>query len=122
MTKARLSKPLQIEDTTFDPHVFRIRQIEAPVLQERNFVPVDGSLDKWEGKYKGHECTIYFPPLYPVQPLEFYWKRVPRGFHNVVEVNRLCSEQLLYDRRWTPDTTVETIFEALDTHPYFAGK
>jgi ubiquitin-protein ligase len=54
--------------------------------------------------------------------LEFYWKRTPPGFHDVVDENRLCTEQLLYDEEWTPDITVETIFEALDTHKYFAGK
>ena len=121
-TTTMISEPLKNEDAASDPHVLRIERIDAPVLRNRGFVPVNGSMDQWEGKFRRYRCTIYFPPLYPAHPFEFYWKRTPRGFHNVVEKNRLCVEALLDDEKWSPAITVETILEALETHEYFTRK
>jgi hypothetical protein len=108
-----------VNENKFDPHALRIERIEAPVLRERGFVPLDNSMNQWQGVYKGYPCTVYFPPLYPAQPLEFRWKHTPPGFPNVIDENRLCTEHLVYEGVWTPDITIETVLEALDTHPYF---
>jgi hypothetical protein len=112
------SKTLRIEISNFDPRKIRIEKLEAPVLQERGFKSIDETMTTWRGKYKGYPAQIVFSSEYPAVPFQWYWDEVPNGFGNVID-NQLCIEALLDNNAWTPEMTVETVFEGLDSHPYF---
>jgi len=106
----------------FDLRLPRIKMLEEPFLRKKGFRPVDEQLTVWVGQYKGYGVQIVFPHDYPAVPFAWYWEWNPPGFPHVVEGNRLCIEALLYYEKWAPDMTVETIFEALDSHWYFRDK
>ena len=116
--KTKGDRTLRINIQSYDPRIARIETLEAPVLRERGFKPVDESLATWKGKYNGYPAQIFFQPEYPAVPFQWHWNRVPDGFGNVVG-SQLCIEALLDRNAWTPEMTVETVFEGLDSHPYF---
>lgn len=121
VTKIKKRRPIEVSITNYDPRLARIKQKEEPTLRERKFKPIDNSLTTWTGSYKGHRTQIVFPQDYPAVPLQWYWDKAPSGFINVVD-NQLCIEALLNKEKWAPDITVETIFDELDSHPYFRRK
>jgi len=121
VTRIQNRRPIEVSITNYDPRLARIKQKEEPALKDRGFRPVDNSLTTWTGSYKGHRVQILFPQDYPAVPLQWFWEKVPSGFLNVID-NQLCIEALLNKEKWAPDITVETIFDELDSHPYFRRK
>lgn len=114
-------KTIQVNITNYDPRIIRIRNREEPSLTNRGFRPTDDNLTTWTGRFKGYPVRIYFPYDYPAVPFKWYWQKIPSGFHNVIN-NELCVQALLNNSKWTPDLTVETIFESLESHRYFRGR
>lgn len=116
--KNRTPPMLLVNAQNFDPRIARIKGLEAPILQERGFRPTDDYMASWKGRYEGHPVQIYFPSEYPAVPFQWHWGQVPSGFEHVVG-SKLCIEALLDNNAWTPELTVETVFEGLDSNSYF---
>lgn len=113
-------RSIAVRATRYDPRLMRVRRVEAPLLERRGFKPMDNSLSYWQGSYRGYPVAIYFPPAYPAVPFVFRWLRVPPGFPNL-RGDGICVEALSDSKLWTHDTSVDTFFEALESHPYFSG-
>ena len=112
------TQKFRVNISNFDPRKARINKLEAPVLRERGFKPTDDTMNEWKGRYRSHPVQIILPLEYPAVPFRWYWIEVPSGFEHVVG-SQLCIEALLDNNAWTPEMTVETVFEGLDSHPYF---
>lgn len=118
--KIFVQKPI-IVDEIFNLRMRRIKMVEEPLLKKRGFDPLDRKLSTWSGFYKGYRVQIFFPDDYPAVPFSWFWEDIPEGFPHIID-NQLCVEVLLNSEAWVPDITVETIFEALDSHWYFRGR
>jgi hypothetical protein len=100
----------------------RIREVEAPTLEEYGFRPVGGDLSTWKGSIGGVPMTLTFPPLFPAVPFQIYLGRLPRGFPHVLGGNQLCVERLIDEGRWDPTISTEQIFLNIENHDAFKGR
>jgi hypothetical protein len=100
----------------------RIREIEAPTLEEYSFKPAANDLSSWRGAIGGVPMTVIFPPLFPAVPFQIRLERLPPGFPHVIDGNQLCVERLIDEGRWDPTISTEQIFLNMENHDAFRGR